>query len=200
MRVVTDQPSPGALLRDARERQPLSIRAVAKKAGVSDTLWRNVEAGVRTRPNSLIAMARAVGADVRRVLDAAGFQDVEEPVESDPESASQASDVEMLMATVDVLPDDQRELWFRLALSVAEALATHVTGTERDLSEKNPTGRYGTDPSLPVDRAHIDVTPDRHVVMARLGEALDLDPESLPDVVTFSQMLSQRARRKRFGS
>jgi transcriptional regulator with XRE-family HTH domain len=76
-------PEAGRLLEAARVKAGLSKREAARRAGISEGRWRQVvtglqkQAGVRIpvnpRPATLSAMARAVGADVARVLEAGGF-------------------------------------------------------------------------------------------------------------------------------
>lgn len=84
--VMAEEPTPGALLRAARQRADLSIREAAKSAGVSEGLWRQTELGhrnvgngisvpVHTGPAKLRNMAEAVGADVAAVLRAAGHDE-----------------------------------------------------------------------------------------------------------------------------
>lgn len=70
----------GVLIENARGRE--SIRSAAKRAGVDEAMWRQVELGFRKvagtqvpanpRDRNLIAIARAVGLDHNEVLRAAG--------------------------------------------------------------------------------------------------------------------------------
>lgn len=65
------------------ERGAMSIRAAAKRAELSESRWRQVEAGVQKmaggiqvpvhpRAETIAAMCRAIGADVARGLELAG--------------------------------------------------------------------------------------------------------------------------------
>jgi len=78
-----------ARIRRARERQGLSRREAAKRAGVSEGVWRNVETGIqhvagvgsrdyRTTASTVARMAAAVKEDPLDVVAAAGLdpQDV----------------------------------------------------------------------------------------------------------------------------
>lgn len=74
----------GQLLRNARELAGLSIRAAAKKAGVSEGLWRELERGFRTprrgseplpinpQSRNLARAWRAVGQDPRHIFQMVG--------------------------------------------------------------------------------------------------------------------------------
>jgi hypothetical protein len=72
----------GSYLRTGREEERLSMRAAATRAGISDSLWRHLEAGERwihgdlVFPNSsdrnLIAAAHAVYLDPRVILRTLG--------------------------------------------------------------------------------------------------------------------------------
>lgn len=73
----------GRLIEEARG--SLSKRAAAQLAGISEGRWRQIVTGVQKagggveipvnpRPETLVAMAEAVGADVGRVLEAAGLR------------------------------------------------------------------------------------------------------------------------------
>ena len=80
----------GPALKRARERKNLSQRAAAKRAGISDGRWRQLESGyqenkgqripISTTPRTVAAAARAVGWNVDEALDVAGF----EPIKEDP--------------------------------------------------------------------------------------------------------------------
>lgn len=71
----------GAYLRESRGR--MSIREAARRAELSESRWRQVEAGyqrmaggievpVHPRPETVAAMCLAIGADTRRGLELAG--------------------------------------------------------------------------------------------------------------------------------
>jgi hypothetical protein len=98
----------GAFLRDARGQ--MSVRGAARRAGISEARWRQVEAGaqkvaggievpVHPRAETVTAMARVVGADVTRALELAGF---------DPKHYDHLTSE----AAADQLPDDLRWEWF----------------------------------------------------------------------------------------
>ena len=73
----------GTLLSGARQQLRLSGRAAAKRAGLSESRWRQLEAGiylvegeprpVTAPPDTVLRAADAVGLDPRRALLAAGF-------------------------------------------------------------------------------------------------------------------------------
>lgn len=97
----------GAFLRDARGQ--MSIRGAARRAGISEARWRQVEAGaqkvaggievpVHPRAETVAAMCRTVGADVERGLELAGF---------DPKHYDY-----LTSEAVDAMPDDLRWTWF----------------------------------------------------------------------------------------
>lgn len=71
----------GVYLRE--QRGNMSIRQAAKRADISESRWRQVEAGVQKmaggievpvhpRPETVAAMCQAIGADVQRGLELAG--------------------------------------------------------------------------------------------------------------------------------
>ena len=72
----------GSYLRIGRERAHLSKRAAARRAGISEGLWRHLEAGVKQlhgvavlpnpRSENLVAAAQAVGQDPRVIFRAIG--------------------------------------------------------------------------------------------------------------------------------
>lgn len=72
----------GSYLRTGRERTRLSKRAAARRAGISEGLWRHLEAGekklngVTVLPNprseNLVAAAQAVGVDPKAIFRAIG--------------------------------------------------------------------------------------------------------------------------------
>ncbi|WP_158608009.1 helix-turn-helix domain-containing protein [Nocardia panacis] len=73
----------GRLVQEARERARLSKREAAKRAGISEARWRQLELGyetvrgqtlpVRTTPETVSGIAETTGADRRQLLAAAGF-------------------------------------------------------------------------------------------------------------------------------
>lgn len=81
--MTADWSQVGALLGEARRRKRLSKRAAARAAGVADITWRQLESGRKQvekglfldpspRDETLLACARAVGAEVSEVFAAAG--------------------------------------------------------------------------------------------------------------------------------
>ncbi|MDK8889213.1 helix-turn-helix transcriptional regulator [Corynebacterium ulcerans] len=74
----------GRLLQAAREQKGLSKRDAAKRAGISESRWRQIECGwkktngelIETRPTSLnlVKCAKAVGASPDNILVAAGMK------------------------------------------------------------------------------------------------------------------------------
>ncbi|WP_067565958.1 helix-turn-helix domain-containing protein [Nocardia acidivorans] len=73
----------GRLLQTARETAGLSKREAAKRAGISESRWRQLEAGyelirkqtfpVKTTPETVAQVAASVGASRDELLEAAGF-------------------------------------------------------------------------------------------------------------------------------
>ncbi|MGW1740504.1 helix-turn-helix domain-containing protein [Nocardia sp. NPDC001965] len=73
----------GQRVQQAREAAPLSKREAAKRAGISESRWRQLELGwervrgivvdVRTTPETIARMASAVGLDINEMLELAGF-------------------------------------------------------------------------------------------------------------------------------
>lgn len=73
----------GELIEQAREEKGLSKREAARRAGISEGRWRQVVSGqqksgnvtirVNPRPATIVAMARAVGVDEKKAMDAAGY-------------------------------------------------------------------------------------------------------------------------------
>lgn len=71
----------GDYLRERRGQ--MSKREAARRAGISETRWRHIEAGtqrvagadipITVRPDNVAAASRAVGADVATALDLAGY-------------------------------------------------------------------------------------------------------------------------------
>ena len=83
-RKTTDNPWPlGAFLR--QQRGKMSIREAARRAGISESRWRQVEAGhqkmaggievpVHPRAETVAAMCKAISADPRQGLELAGHR------------------------------------------------------------------------------------------------------------------------------
>lgn len=82
--MTTEELSPAGQLLEAA-RGSMSKREAARRASISEGRWRQIVTGVQrmgkgnvipttTKPETLIAMARAVRADVHAVLTAAGFE------------------------------------------------------------------------------------------------------------------------------
>lgn len=102
----------GQLLEDARAMSRLSQRKAAQAAGISDGWWRQVVEGIQKRgsvkvpvsPSAdvLVAMARAVGANVDDVLAAAGMQRPPAPPSLAPsEHANLLADLQRARGTID---------------------------------------------------------------------------------------------------
>lgn len=111
-------------IRTSREREGLSRREAAKKAGLSEGVWRNVETGVqhvagvgpreyRTTANTLARMAAAVRLDPVELVVAAGLDPRDVHVELAPEP--EHSDVRVILvrgnpSTDEVLAEVRRIL------------------------------------------------------------------------------------------
>ncbi|WP_280245135.1 MULTISPECIES: helix-turn-helix domain-containing protein [Nocardia] len=73
----------GQRLQQAREAAPMRKREAAKRAGISEARWRQLERGfesvrgievdVRTTPETVARVASAVGLDINEMLELAGF-------------------------------------------------------------------------------------------------------------------------------
>ena len=97
----------GEYLRDARGR--MSIREAARRAGISESRWRQVEAGVQKvagaievpvhpRAETIVAMCKAISADVGRGLELAGH---------DPQHYAW-----LVQPETQAMPKDVRHGWF----------------------------------------------------------------------------------------
>lgn len=93
---MTNSPWPlGPVLEAARIERGLSTREAARRAGVSDTQWRNLERGfelrkgtrleVSPRVDTVAKVARAIGLDVKQALELAGLPTVDADVPPDPD-------------------------------------------------------------------------------------------------------------------
>ena len=61
----------GKLLKEYREKAGLSVRSVAKRAGLSEAHLRFIEHGQRdTKPETLRKIARIIGADKKKLFEA----------------------------------------------------------------------------------------------------------------------------------
>lgn len=130
----------GAFLRDQRAR--MSIREAARRADISESRWRQVEAGVQKmgggievpvypRPETVAAMCRAVAADVKRGLELAGHDPAQyewlvTPAESVPDGAT--------LDWFTGLPRDEREA------VLAEMQRAHVDTELRQRGVAPPPG------------------------------------------------------------
>lgn len=69
----------GRVIREARENLGLTKRAAARAAGISESRWRQIESGVQkkngreqsavTKPETLLAIAKAVGIEPSELLE-----------------------------------------------------------------------------------------------------------------------------------
>ncbi|MCZ4557923.1 helix-turn-helix transcriptional regulator [Rhodococcus maanshanensis] len=101
----TEQWPVGRLIEAGRIQAHLSKRAAARAAGISEGRWRQIEDGyevkqgqhfpVRTSPETLVAMAGALGLDAGPILEAAGF---DRDAASIPVASHQVVDVTGLSA------------------------------------------------------------------------------------------------------
>lgn len=95
----------GPVLEAARLDRELATKEAARRAGVSDTLWRNLERGyelrkgvrfdVSPRPETVIKVARVVGVDTTRALELAGLPNVD-PADWDEPDLTGVSDEHLL--------------------------------------------------------------------------------------------------------
>ncbi|MFI5781143.1 helix-turn-helix domain-containing protein [Nocardia sp. NPDC051570] len=96
----------GRRIQQAREAAGLSKRAAAKRAGISDSRWRQLELGfetvrgqaysVKTTPETVAHIAKAVHLDVHELLEIAGF---------DPEAADISDGISLEWIDVAGLPE-----------------------------------------------------------------------------------------------
>ena len=98
-------------LRAARERAGLSQRQAAERAGVSVSLWRNVEKGYhhvsglgqqsyRTTPDAVARMAAAVRLDPVELVREAGWDAEDAPVQVAPVEAVAVEDEAIVVVRV----------------------------------------------------------------------------------------------------
>lgn len=98
----------GVFLRDQRGR--MAIREAARRADISESRWRQVEAGVQKmaggievpvhpRAETIAAMCRAISADVRQGLELAGHNPAQYPWLLEP-------------AAGEAMPEGVRRDWF----------------------------------------------------------------------------------------
>jgi transcriptional regulator with XRE-family HTH domain len=93
---VTNSPWPlGRVLATARVERGLATREAARRAGISDTLWRTLERGYELRknvqfpaspkPETVVKAAVAVGLDKKRALELAGLPTVDSDSYTEPD-------------------------------------------------------------------------------------------------------------------
>lgn len=123
----------GPFLRDARGR--MSIREAARRADISESRWRQVEAGVQKmaggvevpvhpRAETIVAMCRAISADVSRGLELAGH---------DPEHYAW-----LVQPEAQAMPHDVRHAWFAgLSREDREAVLAELQRLNVDLELRN---------------------------------------------------------------
>ena len=119
----------GEYLRTARGR--MSIREAARRADISESRWRQVEAGVQKmaggievpvhpRAETIVAMCKAISADVARGLELAGH---------DPEHYAW-----LVQPEVQAMPADVRHEWFsKLSREEREAVLVELQRLNTDL-------------------------------------------------------------------
>jgi hypothetical protein len=132
--LVTDQQWPaGAAIQRARGN--LSIRAAAKRAGISEARWRHIELGyqiasgghklpVNPRPENVVAVARAVDLDPAELFALMGRDDFP-PLLSIPVPEVRPDIVVTIEAGSD-LTDDERQGATETARAAAEAYVRAV--------------------------------------------------------------------------
>lgn len=84
----------GEMIRTAREQQGITLRGLAKKAGVSAPFLSDVEHGRRALGDSLNRVAKALSLSRRKVRQAVLFRSVSDFVEKNPDLADLLSDRE----------------------------------------------------------------------------------------------------------
>ena len=119
----------GEYLRTARGR--MSIREAARRADISESRWRQVEAGVQKmaggievpvhpRAETIVAMCKAISADVARGLELAGH---------DPEHYAW-----LVQPEAQAMPADVRHEWFgQLSREEREAVLSELQRLNVDL-------------------------------------------------------------------
>jgi len=126
----------GAYLREQRGR--MSIREAARRADISESRWRQVEAGVQRmaggievpvhpRPETVAAMCKAISADVQRGLELAGHNPGQYQWLLDPSSElADSADRDWFVT----LPREEREH------VLAELQRLHVETAVKDASRR----------------------------------------------------------------
>jgi hypothetical protein len=127
----------GAYLREQRGK--MAIREAARRADISESRWRQVEAGVQKmaggievpvhpRPETVAAMCNAISADVRHGLELAGHNPAQYKWLLDP--------------ATDVMGDDDRMGWFaKLPRTDRETMLAELQRLHVDVEvRRNRTG------------------------------------------------------------
>ncbi|GAA2773962.1 helix-turn-helix transcriptional regulator [Saccharopolyspora taberi] len=118
----------GDLLIAARKRRHLSIAGSAERAGVSKGQWHNIERGRRSdgrpyhpAPHMVVKAARAVHADPREALEAAGYDPAIDAPDLEPTASITGPEIAAkvarltpaqqaaVLATIDAMLDPDRE-------------------------------------------------------------------------------------------
>lgn len=132
----------GVYLRDQRGK--MSIREAARRADISESRWRQVEAGVQRmaggievpvhpRPETVVAMCKAISADPRRGLELAGHNVAQYGwllEDAGTERLEDADRVDWFAR----LPRDEREA------ILGELQRAHVDAEVRQAARRRPTG------------------------------------------------------------
>jgi transcriptional regulator with XRE-family HTH domain len=132
----------------ARTNRGLSTREAARRAGVSDTLWRSLERGyelrkgtrfdVSPRADTVAKVARIIGIDVTKALELAGLPTVDGDIEPEPD-LSGISDEHLLdeVRRRMQLRDGRRALTWQ---ETDAAPGQFVVGTEPEKEPPSATG------------------------------------------------------------
>ncbi|AUI63000.1 helix-turn-helix transcriptional regulator [Amycolatopsis sp. BJA-103] len=126
----------GTLLRRARTRLKLSGREAARRAGISESRWRQLETGtqpsdsaepaaVGTTPETVLKVAKVVGLDEREALTLAGF---------DPDNHIFNEEVDA------VLRREMLDAYDQLSRSQQRALVDLIQSFQNAGDTVNPTG------------------------------------------------------------
>lgn len=184
-----------ALIRSTRLAKEMTVSELARRAGMPRSTVHKIEnQPPKDKPEDTTVdkLSSALGIPRGQILDA-----LSESLGLRVSYGRPALITQQLMDLVATLPPDQRALWFKLARSVADVLATVSTGTDSDRPEIS--GSSHDDPHrLPsVTTEGVQLTPDISAVLGRLGQAAQASPELRSELATFSEDLFRRYGQKR---
>lgn len=142
-------PPEAVLIKDALDRQRLSGREAARRAGISETWWRQIARGyqtvsgthlpVKAQPDVLARMAHAIGVTAEQLREADRSDAAEELERLTPPSAPASSGVTdprvdaIAVLLADLPPEAQEEVLRRV----------HGMTRDQEVPSSNPARRAG---------------------------------------------------------